>query len=381
MSLKDFKTITARRNYIEKEINIKFEAICDYPPSLEAAQVKNCENMIGAVQIPLGVAGPIKVLGNYAKGDFFIPLATTEAALVASVNRGCKALSFSKGVTTFTEDAGITRGSIYETGGILPGRQFAVWFQDNFERIDTVARSTSSHLSLKQITTRILGTKLFVRFSYHTSEAMGMNMATIATQKISEFIFTQKGFKCIALAGNFDIDKKPSWLNFILGRGKQVWAEGLIPGSIVKEVLKTTPEEIHKTAINKCLVGSALSGSIGFNAHFANVIAAIFIATGQDPAHVVEGSLGITSTEIIGSDLYISVFLPDLILGTIGGGTRLPSQKESLTIMGIEGKSSLEFAEIVGAGVLAGELSLISSIAAGSLSFAHEKLARTLSKE
>ena len=379
MSLKDFKTIKDRRNFVEKQIQGTFQAISVYPQKLEEAAHKNCENMIGAIQLPLGIAGPLKIERTFAKGNFYVPMATTEGALVASVNRGCKAL-ISSGITTLVEDVGITRGSIFETGGLAKGRDLENWIKQNFVKIAKRAASTSTHLKLMSIKTKILGTRLFARFSYHTSEAMGMNMATIATQKIAEFILREKGYKCIALAGNYDTDKKPSWLNFISGRGKQVWAEGLVRKQIVEMVLKTTPLDLHKVAIDKCLIGGALSGSLGFNAHFANVVAAIFIATGQDPAHVVEGSLGVTSTEVINGDLYISVFLPDLILGTVGGGTNLPAQKESLGILGHlkkeEGDASLKFAEIVGAAVLAGELSLLSSIAEGSLSSAHEKFGR-----
>ncbi|MCR4263776.1 MAG: hypothetical protein NUV98_03610 [Candidatus Roizmanbacteria bacterium] len=182
----------------------------------------------------------------------------------------------------------------------------------------------------------------------------------------------------MAIAGNFDIDKKPAVLNSISGRGKRVWAEVLFPKNIVSSVLKTTPDKIEKVWKAKCMIGSALSGSIGFNAQYANIVAAIFIATGQDPAHVVEGSNGITTVEIQkNGDLYCSVYLPSLMVGTVGGGTGLATQKEALSIMGVSGNGKAqEFAEIIAGTVLAGEISLLASLAEGSLARAHETLAR-----
>lgn len=176
------------------------------------------------------------------------------------------------------------------------------------------------------------------------------------------------------MAGNYDIDKKPAWLNFINGRGKKVWAEAVIPHAVIKDVLKTTPEKIHEVVIKKCLLGSIISGSMGFNAHYANIIAAIFASCGQDLAHVVEGSLGITTTELIGDNLYMSCYLPDLMVGTVGGGTGLPTQKEALAILG--NPTAMQFAEIVGGTVLAGELSLLGALSSGQLAEAHSKLGR-----
>ena len=200
-------------------------------------------------------------------------------------------------------------------------------------------------------------------------------MATIATSEIVKIIETKTKARCVSVAGNFDIDKKPAWLNFISGRGKRVWAEVTLKNQIVKEVLKTTPQKLTEVVYRKNYLGSIMSGSIGFNAHFANIIAAVFLATGQDPAHVVEGSLGVTTAEVTGNgDLYFSIYLPSLVIGTVGGGTHLPTQKEALKIMQIT--SVLEYAQVLGAAVLAGELSLIASLSEGSLALAHKKLGR-----
>jgi len=203
-------------------------------------------------------------------------------------------------------------------------------------------------------------------------------MATIAVDRIVPFIEKQTGSQCLSLSGNFCVDKKPAWLNFLLGRGKEIWAEVVIKKMVVQKVLKTTSQKIYDVWLNKCLLGSAMSGSLGFNAHFANVVAAIFCATGQDLAQVSEGTLGVTTTEVEqNGDLYFSVYLPDLPLGVVGGGTTLPTQKEAISIIFGRKKPSVRvLAEVVGGAVLAGELSLLASLAQGSLAKTHMKLAR-----
>lgn len=380
MSLRDFKTIKERREHIEKIRKLKLDAIKIYPDNFQETAKYNCENMIGSIQIPLGVAGPLYVSGNYATGEFYIPLATSEGALIASVNRGCKAVNASFGARVMVEEVGMTRGPVFTTSGIKEGMKFKKWLDDNFEEISKISESTSSHLKLIKLESSILGRHVYVRFYFTTSDAMGMNMVTIATQEAVEFIEKQAKIHCLSLAGNYDIDKKPSWLNFIKGRGKRVWADAVLSEKIVLDILKTTPSKIHEVATNKCLLGSAMSGSIGFNSHFANIVAAVFIACGQDVAHTVEGSLGITTTQVNNNSLYISVYLPDVCIGTVGGGTRLPAQYEALEILGVaggtDGRNALKLAEILGGAVLAGELSLLAALSKGSLAASHKKLAR-----
>lgn len=378
MSIRSLKTIKERREFLKKILKLDLETIGSFTKGLETAQFTNCENMIGATQIPLGVAGPLSISGQFVKGDFYIPLATTEAALVASVNRGCKAVTSSGGATTMIEDIGPTRGPVFKTKNLAESLKFKVWLDDNFSKLKNVASETSGHLRLYKIGTRMVGKYVYVRFYFDCAEAMGMNMVTIATDAMAKFIQSKTGIRCISVAGNFDIDKKPAWLNFISGRGKRVWAEVVLPQQIIKKVLKTTADKIYEVWLSKCMLGSIMAGSLGFNAHFANIISAMFIATGQDVAHTVEGSLGITTTEIVGSSLYVSIYLPDLLVGTVGGGTKLPSQKEALAIMGITGEknSGLKLAEIVGASVLAGEISLLVSQAEGTLAQSHVRLAR-----
>jgi hydroxymethylglutaryl-CoA reductase (NADPH) len=185
---------------------------------------------------------------------------------------------------------------------------------------------------------------------------------------------------CVSLSSNYCVDKKPAWINVIEGRGFRVWAEVTLTKGVLQGVLKTTAKNMYDVWVSKCMIGSAVAGSMAFNAQFANIVAAIFLATGQDIAHVVEGSLGITTAEITGEDLYMSVSLPDLMVGTVGGGTGLPTQKEALAVLGIaggdSGNNSKKFAEIIAAAVLAGEISLLASLSEGSLARSHARLAR-----
>ncbi len=236
------------------------------------------------------------------------------------------------------------------------------------------------HLRLSEIKPFLVGRNVYLRFCYDTDEAMGMNMVTIGTQKAIDWIEKKLKIKCTSITGNLCVDKKPSWMNFILGRGKRVWAEVVIKPQVVKGVLKTTVEKIVEVVLKKDFLGSALAGAMGFNGHYANIVAAVFLATGQDMAHVVEGSLGITTAEVLeDGNLYFSVYLPDLMVGTVGGGTGIVTQKEALAMMGL-GKGrrgeAMEFAQVVGAAVLAGELSLTAALSAGHLARAHARLGR-----
>lgn len=380
MSLRNFKSIEERRIFLEKKRRNKFPSLSIYPPQLQIAQNGNCENMIGAIHIPLGVAGPLRINGEYAKGEYYIPLATTEGALVASVNRGCKAITAAGGVSVYCEVVGVSRASIFQTNSLGESMQLKRWIEQHMPDLNNIAAKTSSHIKLLNVFIQITGRQVYVRFSYNTSDAMGMNMVTIATASLAQFIKEKTHASLITLAGNFDVDKKAAWLNFILGRGRKVWAETVLSAEVVDRILKTTPEIIHEVVIQKCLKGSALSGSLGFNAHFANVIAAMFLATGQDAAHIVEGSLGVTSTELTDGKLAIAIMLPDVLIGVVGGGTCLPAQQEALQLLGVSesthGENASQLAEIVAGTVLAGEISLLASLAAGTLATTHQRFRR-----
>jgi len=329
--------------------------------------------MIGVAQIPMGIAGPLKIKPIGGKGSFesFVPLATTEGALVASVNRGCKAITLSGGASVLVEKIGATRGPVFKTKGLAESYRFSHWLITHMADLRKASRKTSSHIRLLRADPTIVGNRVFVRFAFDTGKAMGMNMVTIATGEITALLQKKTGVRCLSLSGNFCVDKKASWQNFILGRGKKINAEVVLTKKVLKEVLKTSAQEFFEVWLSKCMVGSAVSGTMGGNAHFANVVAAIFLATGQDPAHVVEGSLGVTTAEVVGEGLRVGVYLPDVMVGTVGGGTGLATQKEALSLIK---KENLSY--VIGGAVLAGEISLLASLSQGSLVDAHKRLGR-----
>lgn len=360
-------------NFVAKKLGKNIESIV----IAQRDDKKNihCENLIGAVTIPLGIAGPLRINGDHIKGDYYIPLATSEGALVASVNRGCKAISFSDGINININRIGMTRGPVFFVESQKEAIRFITWLQVNERKVATVIEKTSSHLKLLKLETKNVGNYVYIRLYFDTDQAMGMNMATIATQKFVDYVALTTKTKCLSVAGNYDIDKKPAWLNFINGRGFQGWGEVIISEKIINKILKTTSQKIFDVWLAKCMVGSAMSGSMGFNAHFANIVAAFYVATGQDLAHVVEGSMGITTTKVLANkDLYFSVYLPALMLGMVGGGTKLKTQTEARQIIGINKVEQLIEA-LVGT-VLAGELSLLASLAEGTLAGIHKKFGR-----
>lgn len=367
-----------RREFIEKHSDVKLNRIADYTLDMDAAFSKNIENPIGTIQIPIGVAGPLKINGEYANDEFFVPLATSEGALVASINRGCSAITASGGSNTRVIGDKMTRAPAIKTDSVIKAVEVKKWFEENFAELKAIAESTTSHGKLVKIDPIIIvGNYVYPRFVYSTGDSMGMNMVTIATEKVLAKLYDDLGVHPLALSGNLCVDKKPAAINVVEGRGKTVVAEVLIPKDIVEAKLKTTAKAIEEVNVAKNLIGSAAAGSMAYNAHFANMIGAIFLATGQDEAHVVEGSLGITSAEDRDGDLYFSVSMPDLPIATIGGGTRLETANEGLQIIGCAGSGKVnKFAEIVISTVLAGELSLIAAIAAGHLAKAHQELGR-----
>lgn len=373
-----------RRQAIEKLSKKQLKHISQTTLDFNRLLNLNIENPIGGVQIPMGISGPLKIKGDFADGDFYIPLCTSEGALVASVNRGCSAITQSGGARSKVVRDQIARAPVFVAKSVIQVSELAKWVDDNFSRLAEIALKADPHCHLTKADPYIVGNNIFLRFSFFTGDAMGMNMATIACDEFRKLIEQENAeVKCIALSGNMCVDKKASAMNLIQGRGKTVISEAIIKKQVVNEVLKTSPEAIFEVNFRKNYIGSALSGSYGFNAHFANIVAAIFLATGQDAAQIVESSMGITTVEVNDSgDLYMSVTLPSLEVGTVGGGTRLPAQGEALDILGCRGggtppgSNAKKLAEIIAASVLAGELSLLSALAAQHLAEAHIRLGR-----
>ena len=374
-----------RRSFLESKEKVSLDHISNYSFDTEAVAKKNIENLIGAVQIPLGIAGEIEIKGEYAKGSYYLPLATTEGALVASVNRGCSIITKSGGVTVRVFKNMMTRAPVFKFGSLEETKDFYDWIMlpETFGKIKKATDATSRFGELLEIQPFVSGNNVHLRLGFDTKDAMGMNMITIASEAAAKVIADEKGVPCVSLSGNMCTDKKPTAINAILGRGKTVIAEARLSGGFIRETLKCTAESMFDVNYRKNFIGSMRAGSLGFNAHAANIVAAVFLACGQDPAHVVEGSLCITEMDLTPEgDLVCSVTMPAVEVGTVGGGTSIATQQECLKLLGVAGagetpgENALALSEIGAAAVLAGEVSLVAAQAAGHLARAHAQLGR-----
>ncbi|KAL5976929.1 3-hydroxy-3-methylglutaryl-coenzyme A (HMG-CoA) reductase isozyme [Asimina triloba] len=345
-----------------------------------------CEMPVGYVQVPVGIAGPLLLDGR----EFSVPMATTEGCLVASTNRGCKAIYASGGATSVLTRDGMTRAPVVRFGTAKRAAELKFFLEDpiNYDTLAVVFNSSSKFARLQAIRCSLAGKNLYMRFTCSTGDAMGMNMVSKGVQNVLNFL--QNDFPdmdIISISGNFCSDKKPAAVNWIEGRGKSVVCEAVIKEEVVSSVLKTTVSALVELNMLKNLTGSAVAGALGgFNAHASNIVAAIFIATGQDPAQNVESSHCITMMEAVndGKDLHVSVTMPCIEVGTVGGGTQLASQSACLNLLGVKGANvdspganSRLLATVIAGAVLAGELSLMSALAAGQLVNSHMKYNRS----
>ena len=341
----------------------------------EVVSQKNCENLVGSVELPVGVAGEVRLQGD-VDCECLVPLATTEGALTASVARGLKAIGLSGGAVVLIEKIGMTRAPVFELPSGVQARKFTSWLTKKFDQLKTTSEATSSHLELLDVQMWTRGRLVFVRFVFDTDQAMGMNMASIAVNHVwREVISSYPEVKLRALSGNVCVDKKESSLNRLLGRGYRVQAEVVVGPSTTKDVLKTTPEQLFKTHYSKNLIGTNVAGSNSPNMQAANVAAAMFLAAGQDPAHVVEAAQAATTIEVDEEGVYAAINLPNLNLGVVGGGTNLPAFKQAQTVIKKD-LTSEELAGVVAAACLAAELSGLAALAAQSLASAHQQLGR-----
>lgn len=376
------KAAELRRRALAHITGIELDHTAHYSLDAERAARYNCENFVGVCQVPIGVVGPLPIRGR--RDPLFVPLATTEGALLASTNRGCAAIRAAGGATVDVEDVGMTRAPVFRTTGIEHTRRVQAWVDSHFAEMRAVAERDSRYIELLDVRSQAVGSSLFLRFRFSTGDAMGMNMATIAVDRVTtELIQPATGAECVSLSGNYGVDKKPSAVNAREGRGKRIFAEVVLEGDVLERYLKTRAAPLVEVQYRKNLLGSAAAGSLGFNAHYANLAAALFIATGQDPAQVAEAALGTTCIEPRGEDgVYMSICMPDAPVGVVGGGTDLATQHEALALLGAlpdpdnPGQGALRLAEALGATVLAGELSLLAALTSHDLARAHERLGR-----
>ena len=363
-----------------------------------------CENVIGYIPLPLGIAGPLLI----DSVPFSIPMATAEGTLVASTSRGCKALNLGGGVRTVITRDGMTRGPAVEFPSVMDAAETLRWIEseEGLGVLKSAFEGTSRFARLVSVKGALAGRVLYVRFKSTTGDAMGMNMVSKGTEKALEAMSRLFPLMSVlTLSGNYCTDKKPAAINWIEGRGKSVVAEAVVPGDVVKKILKANVEDLVRLNTKKNLVGSAMAGSVGgFNAHAANVLTAVYLATGQDPAQNVESSQCMTFMEACvilsvllflkklsfffgsipspvspsTSDLLITITMPCVEVGTVGGGTVLLPQQSVLEMLGIKGAhptdpgaNAKQLARIVVGGVMAGELSLLGALCSGELIKAH----------
>lgn len=369
--------VERRQALAERFSGASFRHIKHYSFEPSAAE-GNIEHFTGVAQIPLGVAGPLRVEGEHAQGEFLIPLATTEGTLVASYNRGMKVLNLSGGVTSTVVKDAMQRAPVFVFESARAGRDFAAWVEEHLEAIRREAEATSRIARLKSIEPFLTNKFVYLRFNYTTGDAAGQNMVGRATFEACRWILGRyEGIEEFYLESNFATDKKSSYVNTLRTRGKRVTAEAVVEREVLRRHMRVEPERLaHHWKV--ATVGAFFSGATSNGAHPPNALTALFIATGQDVANIAEASAGLLYSELTPEgDLYTSLTIPSLIVATHGGGTGLPTQRECLEMMGCYGPGKVrKFAEIVAGAVLAGELSLGAAISSQDWVASHERLGR-----
>jgi hydroxymethylglutaryl-CoA reductase (NADPH) len=368
---------TARRSFVENKSEQTLAHVANYSFDPKVTE-GNIENFIGVAQVPIGLAGPLLVNGEHAQGEFYVPMATTEGTLVASYNRGMRLLHAAGGAKVTVVDDAMQRAPVFIFEDARKARDFGVWIEENFAQIKAAAESTTGTGKLRNIEQYAAGRMRYTRFNFTTGDAAGQNMVGKATYVACEWIKQQyPDIQRYMLSGAMDTDKKHSQLNTLHTRGKRVIAEVILPNQLIEQIMGVSTMSLYKArAITQ--VGNFMAGSVNTGAHSANGITATFIATGQDVANVAESSAAVTYADIDEQgNYYLSITIPSLIVATYGGGTGLPTQQECLKLLGCDGKGKVrKLAEIIGATVLAGELSLMSAVLSGDWVSSHDKLGR-----
>jgi hydroxymethylglutaryl-CoA reductase (NADPH) len=366
-----------RRRFVQEKTGAALEHVGSYSfdPNVLPG---NVENFMGVAQVPIGLAGPLRIVGEHARGEFYVPLATSEGTLVASYNRGMRLLSESGGVKTTVVEQYMQRSPVFIMEDALQAREFGKWIEEHFDEIKSVAQTTTRSGKLINIYQYSIGPLRNLRFNYTTGDAAGQNMTGKATFAACEWIKkTYPGGANYILSGNMDTDKKHSRINMLVTRGKRVVAECTIRGDLLKSLMGISAKDLFWSR-QVSNAGAFLAGSANNGAHAANGLTAMFIATGQDVANVSESHAGVTYAQLLDNgDYYWSITLTSLIVATYGGGTGLPTQRECLEMLGCYGQGKADkFAEICAAVVLAGDTSLSSAILAGDWVSSHDALGR-----
>ncbi|NNE57741.1 MAG: hydroxymethylglutaryl-CoA reductase [Hellea sp.] len=372
--------IKARQDFITSETGTEIPHLSAM--TIDPATLKgNIENPIGAGQIPIGLAGPLLVDGEYAKGHFYVPMATTEGTLVASYSRGMRILSAIGGVKTTIVERYMQRAPVFHCQDARMARELGKWIESNFSTIKKAAEATTSIGKLSHIEGYGVSRMWFTRFNFTTGDAAGQNMSGKAAQAACQWIMdnlpADLGKVTFTLSGAIDTDKKHSHLNTLHSRGARVVVEAVLPRDLMLSITRADTRDMYR-ARQISMLGGMLAGTTNNGVHAANGIAALFVATGQDEANVAESQAGLTYVELLDNDdLYWSLTLPSIIAATYGGGTGLATQRECLEIMDCYGTGKVEkFIEILAGTVLAGEISLSAAVVANEWVESHDRHGR-----
>jgi hydroxymethylglutaryl-CoA reductase (NADPH) len=368
--------IEARRRWIEERTGARLRHVGSV--SVAGEQLRgNVENPIGAAQVPLGVAGPLRVEGEHARGTFYVPLATTEGALVRSYERGMMTLTRAGGAVARLLLDENRVSPVFHCADVAEAASFARGLAECFEALRLEAESTTRHGRLLRLEPQPVGRDVAVHFCYRTADAHGMNMIVKATDRACRWLVEQGRARGYSLFSGAESEKRASGALFAGGKGKKVLAGARIPARLLRAYLHATAEQLAEVW-RRTVLGHLQAASLGYNGHFANGLAALFIACGQDVANVANSAVGITAFEALeGGDLYASVTLPALTVATVGGGTGVGTARECLEMLGCAGQGGApKLAEIAAATLLAGELSMGAAIASGEFVAAHETYGR-----
>ncbi|MBC7384246.1 MAG: hydroxymethylglutaryl-CoA reductase [Bacteroidia bacterium] len=369
-----------RQDFLESRTHKSLASLSGKSPMPDPETYKgNIESFIGMTQVPTGIVGPVYIRGTAAYGDFYVPMATTEGALIASYNRGAKACRLSGGITSVCLTETVQRAPLFRFHRLAEVGAFMYWILDKLDIFKSITLGKSRFAKLIDLRLNMEGNQVVIIFEYTTGDAAGQNMVTICTEAICTYIIEHTPIQPTHwfIESNYSGDKKATAVSFSSVRGKKVTAEAVIKKQYVKEVLSSDVPGIVQYWQSSS-VAAVQSGSIGIQGHFANGLTAIFLACGQDVACVAEAYVGITRMEKNeDGDLYVAVTLPSLMVGTVGGGTGLTTQHECLDLLECTGPGTArKFAEICGATVLAGELSIAAALASGQFSKAHRIFGR-----
>ena len=338
------------------------------------------ENHVGYVGLPMSVAGPLKIDGTYAKGDFYVPLATVEGTLSLSMTRGCYLTYLAGGIKTTHVKQELSRAPVFRFDEVGEMGPFMDLIDAHFDEIKAAAESTTRHGKLLRIEKHPIHNRVILDFIYHTGEAAGQNMVTMSTDEACRYIVEKLSGEVphrYLLESNFNADKNPAHRSLLNGRGHHVIGSFQISDRLCRKLLRVSVDELL-VARTDMQLGAQLAGMLGFNLHNSNALAALYLALGQDVACVAENAIGIGTYEKRGDDFYGTLSMPSLTVGTVGGATRLHAQRANLELLDCAGgeHSSRKLAEIVCAVTLALEISLGGAIVSNEFARAHAKFGR-----